>query len=194
MTKICKRPCLQSLYMVLLAPFVSVSHNSSVFTLIILSHTPKYGNQQKTCSISSLLSEAEEGGKQGSPLQPLLTTMCDTVLEVHFAPPVMLFTIQGRRGHLLVLLSASHLVKLDECLGKSVNKQKKAWTSQCLPAFSGEWRHCLASKCLLISCWWLMDNLVGVKELPAPEKKILMMLEVNSLWSLNWNVAFLAHN
>lgn len=104
------------LYMVLLAPFDYIAH----YSLIILSHTPKYGNQQKTSQDAKMLFQyfksvvrAEEGGRQVSPLQPLLTTMCDTVLQVHCGLPVMLFTIQDRRGHLHALLSASHLVKLN---------------------------------------------------------------------------------
>lgn len=40
--------CHIELYMVLLAPFDYVAHYSPALTLIIRSHTPKYGNQQKT--------------------------------------------------------------------------------------------------------------------------------------------------
>lgn len=142
----------------------AMSQYSPVLTHVILSHTPKYGNQQRTsqdakmlCSILSLLSEAQEGRRQFSPLNQLLTTMCDTVLQVHCGLPVMLFYSPGQKGASACIAACFPLNKTG-WISKQNVKQKTAWPSQCLPAFSGEWRHGLASKCILISCWYWWAN------------------------------------
>lgn len=83
--------------------------------------------------------------------------LCDTVLQVHCGLPVMLFYSPGQKGASACIAACFPLNKTG-WISKQNVKQKTAWPSQCLPAFSGEWRHGLASKCILISCWYWWAN------------------------------------
>lgn len=120
------RPCLQSssvtlsciwfsLHHLTILPTTACTHPHHPFSYSkIWQSTENFSRCQDAMQYFKSVVRAEEGGRQVSPLQPLLTTMCNTVLQVHCGLPVMLFTTQDRRGHLHALLSASHLVKLDE--------------------------------------------------------------------------------